>query len=144
MSVLNRCFTWQVTIMYFFLGIQDATLFKAHNRLWIKNKKNDLPNIFLNVCYQRKYLHERITIHVYLLTIHVHITCYTTVSFIDHFIINGANQAPILSVRVLPCDGVCCITCSTLNVFFSLSSYHRRRPQLFLRPHCVALCQTQL
>ena len=43
----------------------------------------------------------------------------------DHFIITGPNQALISSAGVLPCDGVCCITCSMLNSFFSLSSYHR-------------------
>ena len=47
----------------------------------------------------------------------------------DHFIITGANQALISSAGVLPCDGVCCITCSMLNSFFSLGSYHRQRPQ---------------
>jgi sorbitol-specific phosphotransferase system component IIC len=70
--------------------------------------------------------------HVYLLTIHVPITRYITVVFVDHFIINGANQALIPSVGLLPCDGVCCITCPMLNTFFSLSSYHRQRPQAFL------------
>ena len=67
--------------------------------------------------------------------IHTIFTQYSTASFISYFFILAVNQAIISCNGVLHLVMVCCITCSMLNCFFSLSTYLIQN-KVFLKLFC--------